>query len=125
MAGPLDPASVDEYLERMLKHVYVVVVATVEQKQRLGPIVKQAARDLLPLRERMHEARRKALELLTQDSVDRAAIETLRTEQLQLAEQASRRITQALADAAEVLTPVQRKELATRIGRHRRGWHYG
>jgi Spy/CpxP family protein refolding chaperone len=125
MAGPLDPARVDEHLERMLKHVYVEIEATDEQKQRLAPIVKQAAKDLLPLREKMHGARSKALELLTQDSIDRAAIETLRAEQLQLAEQASTRIARALADAAEVLTPAQRKELALRVERHRRGWHHG
>src|SRR5882724_9518117 len=71
MAGPLDPARVDEHLERMLKHVYVEIDATEEQKQRLAPIVKQAAKDLLPFRERIREARGKALELLTQDSVDR------------------------------------------------------
>jgi periplasmic protein CpxP/Spy len=124
MAGPLDPARVDEHLERMLKHLYVEIDATDEQKQRLAPIVKQAARDLLPLRERMHDARGKALALLTQDSIDRAAIETLRAEQLQLAEQASKRIAQTLADAAEVLTPAQRKELALRVERHRRGWHH-
>ncbi len=125
MAGPLDPARVDEHLEHMLKHLYVEIDATDEQKQRLAPIVKQAAKDLLPLRERMHDARRKALALLTQDSIDRAAIETLRAEQLQLAEQASTRIARALADAAEVLTPAQRKELALRVERHRRGWHHG
>ncbi len=125
MAGPLDPAQVDEHLDRMLKHLYVEIDATDEQKQNLGPIVKQAAKDLLPLRERVREARGKALELLTQDSVNRTAIEALRAEHLQLAEQASRRIAQALADVAEVLTPAQRKELASRIERHRRGWHYG
>lgn len=125
MAGPLDPARVDEHLERMLKHVYVEIDATEEQKQRLAPIVKQAAKDLLPLRERMHDARTKALELLTQDRIDRAAIESLRAEQLQLAEQASTHIARALADAAEVLTPAQRKELALRVERHRRGWHHG
>src|SRR5882672_8096654 len=124
-AGPLDPAAADEHLDRMLEHVYVEIDATDEQKQRLAPIVKQAAKDLLPLRERMHDARRKALELLTQDSIDRAAIETLRAEQLQLAEQASTRLARALADAAEVLTPAQRKELALRVERHRRGWHHG
>ena len=125
MAGPFDATRVDEHLERMLKHLYVEIDATDEQKQRLDPIVKQAAKDLLPLCEKMRDARSKALALLTQDSIDRAAIETLRAEQLQLAEQASRRITQALADAAEVLTPVQRNELATRIERHHRGWHHG
>lgn len=125
MAGALDPAGVDGRLERMLKHLYVEIDATEEQKQRLAPIVKEAARELLPLRERMHEARRRALELLTQDSIDRAAIESLRAEQLQLAEQASTRIVRSLADAAEVLTAAQRKELAQRVERHRRGWHHG
>ena len=124
-AGPLDPAAVDEHLERMLKHLYVEIDATDEQKQRLAPIVKQAAEDLLPLREKMQAARKQAIELLTRDTIDRGAIEALRAEQLQLAEQASRRIAQSLADAAEVLTPAQRKELAARMEKHRRGWRHG
>jgi Spy/CpxP family protein refolding chaperone len=124
-AGPLDPAAVDEHLERMLKHLYVEIDATDEQKQRLAPIVKQAAKDLLPLREKMQAARKQAIELLTRDTIDRGAIEALRAEQLQLAEQASRRIAQSLADAAEVLTPAQRKELAARVEKHRRGWRHG
>ena len=67
----------------------------------------------------MHDARRQAVELLSHDTVDRAALEALRADQLKLAEQASRRFTQALADVADVLTPEQRKALAERIGR----WH--
>lgn len=124
-AGPLDPAAVDEHLDRMLKHLYVEIDATEEQKQRLAPIVKQAAKDLLPLREKMQAARKQAIELLTRDTIDRGAIEALRAEQLQLAEQASRRIAQSLADAAEVLTPLQRKELAARIEKHHHGWPHG
>jgi Spy/CpxP family protein refolding chaperone len=125
MAGPLDAAAVDEHLERMLKHLYVEIDATDEQKQRLAPIVKQAAKDLLPLREKASEARKKAAELLTQDSIDRAAIETLRTEQLQLVEQASKRFTQALADIADVLTPAQRKQLAAHVARRHGRWGHG
>jgi Spy/CpxP family protein refolding chaperone len=125
MAGPLDAAAMDEHLERMLKHLYVEIDATDGQKQRLAPIVKQTAKDLLPLREKMQAAREQAIGLLTRDTIDRGAIEALRTEQLQLAEQASRRIAQALADAAEVLTPAQRKELAARMEKHRRGWLHG
>jgi protein CpxP len=124
-AGVLDPAAMDEHLERMLKHLYVEIDATDEQKQRLAPIVKQAAKDLLPLREKMHAARKQAIELLTGDTIDRGAIEALRAEQLQLAEQASRRIAQSLADAAEVLTPAQRRELAARVEKHHRGWRHG
>jgi Spy/CpxP family protein refolding chaperone len=124
MAGPLDPAQVDEHVERMLKHLYVEIDATDEQKQRLAPIVKQAVKDLLPLRDKAGEARKRAAELLTQDSVDRAAIEALRTEQLQLVEQGSRRFTQALADVADVLTPAQRRQVAQHFERYR-SWRHG
>jgi protein CpxP len=123
-AGPLDPAAVDEHLDRMLKHLYVEIDATDAQKQKLEPIVKQAAKDLLPLRDKARDARKRALELLTADTVDRGAIEALRAEHLQMAEQASKRLTQAFADIAEVLTPAQRKDLAARFERHR-GWRHG
>jgi Spy/CpxP family protein refolding chaperone len=63
--------------------------------------------------------------LLTADTIDRGAIEALRAEHLQLAERASRRFAQVLADMAEVLTPEQRKDLAGRMERHRSGWHRG
>jgi Spy/CpxP family protein refolding chaperone len=71
------------------------------------------------MRDRMRNARRQAVTLLSQPAIDRAALEALRADQLQLAEQASRRLTQALADVADVLTPAQRKQLAERAGR----WH--
>jgi Spy/CpxP family protein refolding chaperone len=119
MRGPVDPARFDEHLERMLKHLYVEIDATDVQRQQLAPIVKSAAHDLLPLRTQLHDARRHAVELLSRDSVDRAALESLRDSQLRLADQASRRLTQALADVADVLTPEQRRQLAERVGR----WH--
>jgi len=119
MGAPLDPTTLDEHLDRMLKHLYLEIDATDAQRLQLAPIVKSAARDLLPVRAKIHEARRQAVELLSQQSVDRNALEALRADQLQLLEQASKRFTQALADVADILTPEQRKELAERIGR----WH--
>lgn len=119
MGAHLDPAKLDEHLDRMLKHLYVEVDATDAQKQRLGPIVKAATRDLLPMRDQMRDARRQAVTLLSQPNIDRVALESLRASQLQLAEQASKHVTQALADVADVLTPEQRKQLAERMGR----WH--
>ena len=58
-----------------------------------------------------------AFALLDSGTVDRGAIEALRAEQLKLADDASKRLTQAIGDAAEVLTPAQRKDLASRIAR--------
>jgi Spy/CpxP family protein refolding chaperone len=121
--GPIDPASLDHHLERMLKHFYVEIDATDAQKARLEPIVKQAAKDLLPMREQLHATRREAIELLTQERVDPAALEALRAKKLALADEASRRVTQAIGEAAEVLTPAQRKELAAHFARRHGRWH--
>src|SRR5215475_919328 len=88
MGAAIDPAMMDERIDRMLKHLYVEIEATDAQKQQLAPIVKSAVTDLLPLRAQMRDARRQAITLLSQEQVDRAALEALRAQQLQLAEQA-------------------------------------
>ena len=124
-AGPIDPAEMNERVERLVKHLAVEVDATPDQQQKLAVIAKDAAKELAPLREQAREARRQAIELFSAPNIDRAAIEQLRAAHLKQADAASRRLTQALADAAEVLTPEQRKTLAERAARHRGGWHRG
>jgi len=96
--------------ERMLSHVN----ASDEQKAKVADVTKAALKELWPLREQHRAARTRAVELLAQPSIDREALEQLRATQVQLADAASRRVTQALADAAEVLTPEQRSQLAER-----------
>jgi len=125
MHGPMDPAEMEKHVERMLKHFYVEIDATEEQKRRLEPIVKQAAKDLLPLRDNLRAGRREAIELLTRDRIDAAAIEALRAKQIGLADQASRRLTRAIAEAAEVLNPAQRKQLAAHFARRHGRWGHG
>ena len=78
------------------------------------------------MREKVMSARQRGRVLLTQPSIDRAAIEALRVEQIALADAASKRFTQALGDVAEVLTPEQRRKIDDRLTemRERRGfWH--
>jgi Spy/CpxP family protein refolding chaperone len=115
---PGDPAGTEERLDRMLRHLYIEIDATEAQQQQLGPIVKDAMRELAPLRAQLLETRRQVVELLARDTVDRQALEALRASKLQLAEQASSRLTRALADVADVLTPEQRRQLAERLARH-------
>lgn len=124
--GPIEPAEMEQHLDRMLKHLYVEIDATEDQKARLEPIVKQAAKELAPLRESLHAGRREAIELLTGERVDTAAIEALRAKQIGLADEASRRLTRAVAEAAEVLTPEQRKGLVAHFARRsHRHWGHG
>lgn len=119
--GPIDPAKMEQHLDRMLQHMYVEIDATDAQKQKLEPLVKQAAKDLAPLREKVREARREGIKLLSADTIDRGALERARARQIGATDAASRRFTQALADAAEVLTPEQRRKLAARAARRGHG----
>jgi Spy/CpxP family protein refolding chaperone len=117
--GAMDPAHMEERIERFIKHVAVEVEATPEQTQKLTAIAQGAAKDLAPLRQKSIELRKQGLALFTAPSIDRAAVENLRVARMQQAEASSKRIAQALADAAEVLTPEQRKKAAERVGRWR------
>ena len=109
-----------------VRHLAIEIDATNEQQEKLRAIVKGAVKDLLPMREKAVSARQRGRMLLTQPTVDRAAIEALRAEQLALADAASKRFAQALGDVAEVLTPEQRRKIDDRLTelRERRGfWH--
>ena len=111
MRGPIDPAWIEDRGDRMTRHLAVEVDATAEQEEKLRAVAKAAIKDLMPLREKHVALRQQGRQLLTQPAVTRADIEKLRSEQMALADAASRRIAQALGDAAEILTPEQRRKL--------------
>jgi protein CpxP len=114
--GPLTPAQIDERIERMTRHMAIELDATADQQAKVASIAKAAAADLRALREKALAARSQAVALLTAPTIDRTAIERLRAEQIGLAETASKRIAQALADTAEVLSPEQRRKVVDWIG---------
>lgn len=115
MAGPHSAADVSAHVDHMLKHLYVEIDATDAQKAQITPLVKQAVNDLLPMHTQLQAAHAQAVQALTQDTVDRTALEAARVAHLQLADQASKRLTQLLADVDEVLTPAQRSALAAHL----------
>lgn len=113
MHGPVTPERAKEHATFMVDRFSRHIDATAEQKQKLTVIAQGLATDMQPLHQRMHEARKRAIELLRQPTVDRAAVETFRAEQIAAADAASKRLSQALADAADVLTPEQRAKIAS------------
>jgi Spy/CpxP family protein refolding chaperone len=128
MGGRFDPAQAEDRADRMVRHLAIEIDATSQQQDKLRAIAKAAAKDLVPMREKAVAARERAHTLLTQPSIDRAAIESFRGDQIALADAASKRIAQALTDAAEVLTPEQRRKIDEHLTARRafwRSWHRG
>ena len=110
---------VDRRVERILSRVN----GTAEQQQQISTIAKATIGDLKAMEFAPREVRGKVVELLNADTFDAAALETLRAEQVAKFDTASKRIVQAVSDAAGVLTVEQRKELVERMGK--RGWRGG
>jgi periplasmic protein CpxP/Spy len=121
----MDPEARTDRMEYMVKRMFSSVKATDEQKTQAGAIVRKAAADVRPLEQKLREQRRAAIELLARPAIDRNAIEAQRAQQAALRDQISRRMTQALADLAEVLTPDQRASLAKRMSERFRGPRVG
>src|SRR3984957_15364764 len=108
-------ADVSAHVDQMLKHLYVEIDATDAQKAQITPLVKQAVNDLLPLHTQLQAAHTQAIQGLTASPVDRAALEASRVAHLQLADQASKRLVQLMADVSDVLTPAQRSAFAAHL----------
>jgi periplasmic protein CpxP/Spy len=108
-------ADVSDHVDHVLKHLYVEIDATAAQKAQIDPLVKQAVSDLLPLHSQLGASHARVMQALAQTPVDRAALETARAEHLQLADQASKRFVQLIADVGDVLTPAQRKTFTDHI----------
>jgi protein CpxP len=117
MMGAFDPARAERRAERAAKHFAIEVDATPEQTQKLLDITKSAVRDLLPLRTQMLDGRKQWRALLLAPSVDKEAIEQLRTEQMGTIDRITKRLATGLAEAAGVLSPAQRQALDRRIER--------
>ncbi len=113
-----DPQRMGGHIDRAVKHFASKIDATPAQQEKLAAIAKDAMKEIGPVRNSLHTARQQAIELTRAPVIDRVAIEKLRAEQIQLADRVSKRMTQALADAAEVLTPEQRQKITGRMAQH-------
>ena len=116
--GSMEPAQVEKKIDRIAGWVVEDLGGTPEQQAKLSAIARAAAKDLAPVHDELVLGRRQAVEILTSAQVDRAALEAHRARQMQLLTTVSERLTVAVADAADVLTPEQRAKAADKLSRH-------
>lgn len=96
------------------------VDATDEQKTRIKAIVQDALKDLSQAREQHMKNRQAFVDTLAQPTVDREKLKSIRGDEMRIAESASDRMVNAIADAADVLTAEQRGKLAQMANNMRR-----
>ncbi len=110
----LDPKASAAHIEHKVDRVLSRVDASADQKAKVSAIAKSAVTDILELGISPRETRTKLIEFFRADKIDPEALEALRAQQTAKWDAATKRIVQAMTEAASVLTPEQRRELTDR-----------
>jgi Spy/CpxP family protein refolding chaperone len=121
--GPIDPAKFQQRIEKRVDKALGSTDATADQKKKVTEILQAAFKDMKGFHGQRVE-NRKAMEAAMQAStVDPARIEQIRVEQMKIADASSKRFTQALVDAGNVLNASQRQAFFKSWNERR--WHRG
>ena len=99
----------------MMERVLDTADATKEQRTKIRQIMVAAEEDLRAAHSGQRGERAAMMNLLAQPKIDAAAVEKLRSEGLARHDAASKRMTQAMVEAANVLSPEQRKKVADQM----------
>jgi len=104
-----------EHMGRGVDRMLDGINATDAQRAQVKQIMQAAAADLKAQHDSARGLREQGLQLFTAPVVDARAVEALRQQKLAQHDQASKRMTQALLDISQVLTPEQRVKLGERM----------
>lgn len=114
------------FMEHRMIKALDSVDATDEQKQKIKAIFDKAREDVKATRGEPGQMRDQMKALFEKPTIDRDAVEAMRKARVQKMDDASKIMTTAMVDAAEVLTPDQRaklaKEFAEKSHGHRPRW---
>jgi len=119
MGGGMMGMMAGRHLDRMLERVD----ATDEQRAKIRDISRSARNDVEKLTDVLQPLRKSAVDALAAPTVDRATVEGIRTRLSGVTDEISKRVTTAMLDVAQVLTPEQRAKMAEDMKSRRRGHH--
>jgi Spy/CpxP family protein refolding chaperone len=104
-----DPAQFQQRIEKRVDKALNGTDATAEQKKKVADILGQTFKDMRPLHEQRVANRKAMAEALQAPTIDAAKVEGIRAEQMKISDASSKRFTQALTDAGNVLSQAQRQ----------------
>jgi Spy/CpxP family protein refolding chaperone len=115
MGGGMMFGGSPERMGRAIDRMLDGLDASDAQRSQIKQIAAAAAADMRSQAEAGRALHMRAMQAFTAPNLDPAAVEQLRQQMLQQHDQMSRRMTQAMLDAARVLTPEQRARLGERM----------
>jgi protein CpxP len=104
-----------ERMNRMIDRMLDGLNATDAQRAQIKQIATAAAADLKAQAQAGRALRERGMQAFTAPTIDANAAEQVRQQMLQHHDQMSRRVHQAMLDAARVLTPEQRARIGERL----------
>ncbi len=102
-------------IQHVVREALDSVGATTAQEDKVHDIIAAAFSDMQQDRAQHVAMRKQVLDLLRAPTIDRDAVEKLRSEQVARFDARSKKMVGALLDAADQLTPEQRGKLADRL----------
>jgi len=116
MSGaPMDTERMGKFADKRMQRMLDDVKASDAQKEKASAIVKASLEQGAPLAEKMRDNHLQMRKLMAAPTLDKAAIEAMRAEQIKLADEVSKQMTSTILAVADVLTPEQRVQLAEKM----------
>ena len=104
-----DPAKFQQRIEKRVDKALSGTDASTDQKKKITDILQTAFKDMKGFHDQRVENRKAMQAAMTAATIDPARIEQLRADQMKIADASSKRFTQALVDAGNVLNASQRQ----------------
>jgi Spy/CpxP family protein refolding chaperone len=114
---PKTPEEARAHVDGMIDHLLEKVDGSEAQRTALKAIAARSLPQVEALHSEGRDIKGELRDLLTADKIDRAALEAARKDALDLADRGSKVILATVADAAETLTPAQRRQIAETMAR--------
>lgn len=114
---PGTPEEMHAHIDQMIDHLIEKVDGDEAQRAALKAAATRAEPQMITLHAEGRDLKGELKDLLTADKIDRAALEEARKDAVDLADRGSKVLISTLADAAEALTPAQRRQISEAIAR--------
>ncbi|MEZ5780834.1 MAG: periplasmic heavy metal sensor [Rhizobiaceae bacterium] len=103
------------FAEHRVESMLEDIDASADQETKIWAIIDKTRSELRPVGREFRDTREQVVALLSAPTIDREAVEKLRSERIAAIDEASKKAVSAIVEAAEVLTPEQRTKLVAEM----------